>query len=320
MMSYKQITSKNRNELSALLRAGLKQKDIAGILGKDPSSISREIKRNKTKRCYHAGIAKQRTKKRRIKANQRFRKIENNKWLQNYIKQKLKLYWSPEQIAGRLKVDYGETIITHPVIYEYVHLKIPKFKKYLRCKKGKYRRRYGTRIREKIRENGKKRSIDTRPEIVEQRITIGHWEGDTVVGKRGEKDAILTYTERKSGYLKASKLPNRTADEILRASKERLNKLPRYKRQTLTFDNGVEFADYELIERDVKITIYFAHPYHSWERGTNENTNGLLRQFFPKKQSFKDITQRDILRAERLINNRPRKRLNYLTPKEVFTD
>ena len=318
-MSYKQITPKNRNEISVLLRAGLKQKDIAEMLGKNPSSISRELKRNKTKRCYHAGIAKQKTMKRRVTANHRFRKIENNLWLQDYIKQKLKMYWSPEQIAGRLKTDYGKTIVTHPVIYGYVHLKIPKFKKYLRCKKGKYRRRYGTRIREKLRDSQKKRSIETRPEIVEQRTTIGHWEGDTVVGKKGEKDAILTYTERKSGYLKANKLSNRTADEIRKASKESFDNIPHYKRKTLTLDNGVEFTDHEFIERDSKITIYFAHPYSSWERGTNENTNGLLRQFFPKKQSFKNITQRDILRAVRLINNRPRKRLNYLTPNEVFT-
>ncbi len=318
-MSYKQITHKNRNELSVLLRAGLKQKEIAQILGKHPSTVSREISRNKTNRCYHAGIAKQRTKNRRVTANHRFKKIKNNPWLQDYIKQKLKLYWSPEQIAGRLKTDYGKTIVTHPVIYEYVHLEIPKFKKYLRCKKGKYRRRYGTRIREKLRDSQKKRSIEIRPEEAEQRTAIGHWEGDTVVGKKGEKDAILTYVERKSGYLKANKLPNRTADEIRKASGESFNNIPYYKRKTLTLDNGVEFADHEFIERDSKITIYFAHPYSSWERGTNENTNGLLRQFFPKKQSLTSITQRDILRAVRLINNRPRKRLNYLTPNEVFT-
>lgn len=318
-MSYKQITPKNRNEISALLRAGLKQKEIAQILGKDPSTISRELKRNKTKRCYHAGIAKQRTKKRRTEANYRFRKIENNEWLQNHIKKKLEKYWSPEQIAGELNRRHKKTIITHPVIYEYVYLEIPKFKKYLRCKKGKYRRRYGTRIREKLRDSQKKRSIETRPEEIEQRTVLGHWEGDTVVGKKGEKDAILTYVERKSGYLKANKLVNRTADEIRKASKESFGVMPRYKRKTLTLDNGVEFTDHEFIERDSKITIYFAHPYSSWERGTNENTNGLLRQFFPKKQSFKSLTQKDILRAVRLINNRPRKRLNYLTPNEVFT-
>lgn len=318
-MYYKQITPKNRNEISALLRAGLKQKEIAEVLGKDPSTISRELKRNKGKRCYHAGIAKQRTKKRRTEANHRFKKIENNEWLQIHIKKKLMKYWSPEQIAGELNRRHNKTIITHPVIYEYIHLGIPKFKKYLRCKKGKYRRRYGTRIREKLRDSRKKRSIDTRPPEVAQRTTIGHWEGDTVVGKKGEKDAILTYTERKSGYLKANKLTNRTADEIRKASAQSFNNIPHYKKRTLTLDNGVEFADHEFIERDSKITIYFAHPYSSWERGTNENTNGLLRQFFPKKQSLTKITQRDILRAVRLINNRPRKRLNYLTPNEVFT-
>jgi IS30 family transposase len=320
-MSYKHITSKQRVELSVLRRAGIAQKDIALILGLNPSSISRELKRNRSKNNqYHAKKADQVTKRRRIEANQRFRKIENNPWLQDYIKQKLRLYWSPEQIAGRLKQELNKSVISHETIYQYIYEEQPELKKYLRCRKGKYRRRHGTRKREKLREESKKRRIDTRPNIVEKRERLGDWEGDTIIGEKGKKESILTYVDRMSGYLVAEFVLNRKAETIHKATTKRFCSLPRNKRHTITYDNGVEFSDHEFTERDTKTTIYFAHPYHSWERGTNENTNGLLRQFFPKKTSFATITIKDVKKAEKLINSRPRKRLNYLTPTEVFYD
>ena len=161
------------------------------------------------------------------------------------------------------------------------------------------------------------RRIDTRPEIVEKRERIGDWEGDTVIGK-DRKPAILTHLERKSGYLLANKLERATAELTKEKTIESFSKIPKDKKYTITYDNGSEFSEHEIIEREIKIDIYFTYPYHSWEIGCNENANGLLRQFFPKKSFFATITQEQIQKATRLINTRPRKRLNYSTPYEVF--
>jgi len=321
-MSYKHISSSQRNELSALFRAGLKQNKIAKLLGKSPSAISQELKRNPaaTKMGYDAGVAKANTKQRRIIANQRFRKIENNVWLRNYIVKKTKKYWSPEQISGRLEKKWPEDRnrqIGKDSIYKFLYAERKDLVKYLRCQKGKYRRRYGTRIREKQREALKKRRIDQRPEIVEKRGRIGDWEGDTIVGKERTKQ-ILTHVERKSGLLLGNKLEFSTAEETKNKTIERFDKIPKNKKYTSTYDNGTTFSEHEMTEKKTGIEIYFAWPYHSWERGANENANGLLRQFFPKKSSFAMITQEAIDEACRLINNRPRKRLGYLTPNEVF--
>lgn len=320
-MSHKHITSFQRNELSVLLRAGLKQKDIAKLLGKTPSAICQELKRNKadTVTGYSAKVAKENTRDRRIKANERFRKIDNNKWIKKYIIRKIKEYWSPEQIAGRIKKKWPDDKSRHigkDSIYNFIYNERKDLVKYLRCQKGKYRRRYGTRIREKKREEQKKKRIDNRPVEVEKRIRIGDWEGDTIVGK--DKLHILTHVDRYSGYGLADKLGRGLAELTRKKTEERFKKIPKNKKYTMTYDNGVTFAEHELTERNTGIDIYFANPYHSWERGCNENFNGLLRQFFPKKSSFANIEQEDIEKAVKLINNRPRKRLNYLTPAEVF--
>lgn len=322
-MSYKHITPEQRNELAALLQVNVKKQQIAKVLKKHRTSIWRELKRNlssKEKNKYNVRKAKQLTKARRVKANSRFRKLENNNWLKRYVLKKIKKFWSPEQIAGRIKRQYPlskEKWIGKDSIYKFVYEKRPDLVKYLRCQKGKYRRRYGTRIREKQREALKKRRIDTRPKIVDLKQRIGDWEGDTMVGQ-DRKPAILTHVERKSGLLLGDKLERATKELTKEKAVERFKKIPKNKKYTMTYDNGTEFWDYELMEHETKMTIYFANPYHSWERGCNENTNGLLRQFFPKKSFFGEITQGQIDQAVSLINHRPRKRHNYLTPYEVF--
>lgn len=321
-MSYTHISSSQRNELSALLGAKIRQKDIASWLFKDRTTVYRELKRNGTdnKIGYDAKIAKRKTKERRIAANKRFRKMENNKWLRRYAARKLKKRWSPEQISGRLKKKYPSDPLRHigkDSIYDFIYEKRPDLVKHLRCKKGKFRRRKGTRIREKQREALKKRRIDKRPEIVETRERLGDWEGDTIAG-RERKTHILTHTERKSGLLVADKLERATALEAREKTIKRFLKIPKNKKYTITYDNATTFSEHELTERATGLMIYFANAYHSWERGTSENANGLLRQFFPKKSWFGNITQEEINEACELINNRPRKRLDYLTPNEVF--
>lgn len=310
-MSYTHFTKKCRIKLQLLLSIGKNKKEIGQILKKDPVSIWREINRNKEKGRYLYGFANKKSIERKT---HREKKIENDKKLKKYILEKLKLYWSPEQISGRLRKD--GTVICHETIYQYI-LRNKKLKKYLRCQKGKYRRRHGTVKREKAREHDKKRWIGERPEIINTRARIGDWEGDTIIGKE-RTQRILTHVERKSGYLMADKLDIVTAEIVAEITSKKFKKIPKLKRKSITYDNGTEFSAHEIIERKTRSTVYFANPYHSWERGTNENTNGLIRQFFPKRSYFDRVTQEDVKRVVKLINHRPRKRLNYLTPNEIF--
>lgn len=319
-MSYRHFNKEDRIRLAALFEAGHSNTTIAAELGRDPTSIARELKRN----CslidgrYLPGGAEDACRERRRRANARRCKILPGSDLENVIIAGLKTYWSPEQIVGRMKrEDKGTPTVVHETIYHYIYARHPELKRYLRCVKGKYRRRYGTKIREKWREQAKKKRIDERPRIVERRTRIGDWEGDTIVG--AEKTIhILTHAERKSGLLLADKASDATASAIRTLTVKRFHKLPKKKRLSITYDNGVQFSEHEATERDLHIPIYFAYPYHSWERGTNENTNGLLRQFFPKKSSFRGVTQQRLDRVVKMLNTRPRKRLHYATPEEVF--
>lgn len=310
-MHYKHFSRDDRVKLSVLLKAGAKREEIGRILNKDPVSIWREIKRGDKNGKYLPSIARTEARERKT---HREKKIENDIWLKKYIIKHLKLYWSPEQIAGRLRRE--NVVICHETIYGYI-IRNKKLKKYLRCQKGKYRRRHGTVPREKAREYEKKRWIGERPDIINQRQRIGDWEGDTIVGAERTK-RILTHVERKTGYLIADILPVVSAEIVAKKTIQNFKKLPKEKRQSITYDNGTEFSAHEIIERKTKASVYFANPYHSWERGTNENTNGLLRQYFPKKSSFATVTQEDVERIAKLLNRRPRKRLCYLTPFEMF--
>lgn len=316
-MSYTHITASQRNELSVLIRAGSTQKQIATLLQKDRTTIWREQRRIAGR--YHAGKAKEDAKEKQMKAHVKKRKIENSSWLRKYIEESIQKRWSPEQISGRLKKRYPNDRGRHigkDSIYKYLYTHRKDLVRFLRCQKGKYRRRYGTMIREKQREESKKKRIDTRPLIVNEKGRIGDWEGDTIVGD--DKKHILTHTERKSGILFADKLGRGTSKATKEKTIARFSKLPKKKKCTITYDNGVTFSDHELTSRETGMEIYFAFPYHSWERGCNENSNGLLRQYFPKKTPLGNVTQERIDYAVQEINARPRKRLDYLTPYEVF--
>lgn len=316
MTSYTHFTQFDRIMLSALHKKGCTQADIARELGRDQGSVSRELDRNSDEDgTYHAGHARLRATARRDGANDALRRIENDPFLEKYIIKNLKKYWSPEQIAGRFFAEFGQ-VVCHETIYTYI-LRHGVLKKFLRCQKGKYRRRYGTEKREKQREKLKKRDIDIRPDIINSRERLGDWEGDTVEGLRGT-GFLLTHVDRRSGYTMIERLKRDTAGEVRAATAARFSQIPCEKKLSVTYDNGSEFDCHEFIEKDTHMTVYFAHPYHSWERGTNENTNGLIRQFFPKKTSFAMITKEQTQLAERLLNTRPRKRLGYLTPREVF--
>lgn len=317
-MSYKHITRDKRVELSTLLRAGIKKKEISEQLGIDRTTIWREIKRNKGKRGeYDVRTAHAKACRRRQEANDKGNKIKNNEDLKRYITKKLRLYWSPEQISGRLKIESEDRGVCHETIYRYIYEQDPELKKYLRQKKGRYRRRHGTKKRRIQASEMMKKRIDQRPSIVEERKRVGDWEGDLVIGKERKK-AILTHVDRKSGLLRATKLEQIDSEYVKDKIVSCFQKVSKRHCCTVTYDNGSSFAKHDLVEREANVEVYFAYPYRSWERATNENTNGLLRQFYPKKSPFKEITQKNLDKIVSLINNRPRKRLHYRTPLEVF--
>ena len=316
-MGYSHITKEQRYKIQAWPELLMPQDEIAARLGKDEGSVSREINRNQNlKGKYTAGLADKASRKRRKDGKRQSRKLIKDKKLRRAVLAQLKKKKSPEQIGGKRKRD-GKTYVVHETVYSYIYDYAPNWKQYLRQKKGKYRRRHGTKDREYTREQAKKRRIDERPAIVELRTEIGHWEGDTIRGKE-KTTAITTHVERVSGYAIADKLNHATAENLKQTTVRSFARIPEEKKKTETLDNGIEFSEYELMERGTGMTIYFAYPYHSWERGSNENFNGLLRQYFPKGTPFATITQKDVSKAVRELNHRPRKRLNYLTPYEVF--
>jgi IS30 family transposase len=236
--------------------------------------------------------------------------------LERYIPRALGCEYSPEQITGKLRFVLGRPTVCHETIYRWIYFKHPELRSLLPSRKGRYRRKRGTNARWLRRETAKKRWIDDRPAVVEARTRIGDWEGDTVHGVT-KSGYIATLVERHSGFLVACKLQNPNGEEMLGAV-TLLRAVPTAKRLTLTLDNGFEMSEHEEMERRTGMQVYFAHPYHSWERGTNENTNGLLRRYFPKKSSFEHVTQEQVDRAVLRLNMRPRKRLGYRTPEQMF--
>lgn len=319
-MSYNQLNADHRSKLEAWKEAGLSNGEMAHRLGFHTSTIGREFSRNGEPRSgwYVGKKAEKLRRDRRSGANHDVHaKLVAGSTLVIFVEEKLQAHWSPEQISGRLKRE-KEGSVSHERIYDWIYHERKDLIPFLRhSKKRRYRRRNGTKQREIRREEAKKRRIDTRPKEIEKRKELGHWEGDTIVGKE-KIQRILTHVERKSRFTCADKIERVTAEAVTRASVRRLSRFPRRKRRTGTYDNGIEFSGHERTERDTKMKIFFAYPYHSWERGTNENTNGLLREFFPKGSPFKGVSQRDVDRAVKLLNTRPRKCLKYLTPEEVF--
>lgn len=316
-MSYQHITYQERVKIEAWKEAGNTNGDMAKFLGRSRSTIGRELSRNKNR--YRADRAEKQRKTIRQEANQRLRKIIPGSAMEKWIGEGINKYWSPEQTIGRKRRENPEAAsVCHETIYRYIYKFKPEWKEFLRCRKGRYRRRYGTKKMDKRREEAKKKRIDMRPAIVETRSRIGDWEGDTIVGAK-MSEHILTHVDRKSGFMLADKVEHATAENVRKITTRRFKKIPKKKRHTVTYDNGSTFEEHAALERDLGIDVYFAYPYHSWERGTNENANGLLRQFVPKGSSFHDISQRKLNGHLRIINTRPRKRHDYLTPQEIYS-
>jgi len=293
------------------MKAGLSQIAIAKIIGVHKSTISREIRRNRGLRGYRPKQAHRFAEIRRAETAKA--RISPDTWAQ--VKRLLRDDWSPEQISGWLVRVYQITV-SHESIYQFI-LKDKQqggnLYLHLRCKKQR-RKRYGSTSRRGQILN--RISIDQRPAIVDTRSRIGDWELDTIIGK-GHKQALVSMTERKSRLTLVTKVKRKSAELISRSIRRLLEPIAA-KVFTLTSDNGKEFAGHQEIATALRADFYFAHPYSSWERGLNENTNGLIRQYFPKKHDFTTITEKDVVMVMNKLNNRPRKCLGFKTPNQVF--
>lgn len=322
---YQQLTLEEREKIQLLLWEKRSLREIAQILGRSHGTISRELERNCPPgiRRYVPRLAQEKAQIRIQRRGQRPRLKQP--LIINYVKEKLKLGWSPEQISGRLPKEHFGCAISHEAIYQYIYTpwgyyenyKGEDLRIYLRRKQKRRRRKNPLyQFRKQLIPN--RIGIEKRPQYIEKRVQLGHWEGDSMISKKSTA-ALNTLVERVSGISKITKLPNLkpavTAQMVIR----RFQELPTTLRRTLTLDNGIENAKHTDITKTIGTRCYFANPYHSWERGTNENTNGLIRWYLPKGTDFAKVSDEDIQKIEHLLNTRPRKRLRYQTPLEVFT-
>ncbi len=308
-MAHTQIGPAEWPVIVRLLRAGYSIRAIAETIGKDHSAVSRHIRANGGRDGYDIREVRRRKRMMRIAAMEGTRRLKGA--LLRTVVKRLKEHESPEQIAGVLGSVSASTI------YRYINERAPHLKQYLQSKKGKYRRKRGTKIRERTREQAKKRRIDERPAVVERRGRLGDFEGDTMQG-RDKRVRIVTFVDRRSGYLIAYLLSKMRAELLTSLALQYFRHIPKAKHKTFTLDNGPEFSDWERFEKKSGATVYFAYPYHFWERGSNENTNGLLRQYFPRSLDFSLITPRELAHVVKRLNDRPRKRLGFKSPRHVF--
>jgi IS30 family transposase len=315
-MSYRQITFAERYTLGLLRRQGLAPAAIARVLGRHRSTIGREVRRNRARSdgTYRPQLADwyARGRRSRSRRNRRFSAAD---W--ERIQALLREDWSPQQIAGRLKRQ-KQFEISHETIYRYIWTDKRAggtLYTHLRGARKQRRKRYGS-YDSRGRLAGK-RPITARPAAAEARAQVGHWEADTLLGAGQAGPCVLTMVERKTGYIVIGKLRIRRAADVNARATRLIRAQPRPVR-TITADNGTEFHEYAALERATTARFYFATPHHAWERGTNENTNGLLRQYLPKRQSMAHLTQHGCNRLAAKLNRRPRKRLGYRTPEECY--
>lgn len=321
-MSYHHLSACERKVIARMSKDEYSKAEIAHVLGRDASTIGRELSRNTCKDgVYRPKTASLMARSRRKHA-QITPKIERCPELRERVKRDLKRYWSPEQIAGRMKYDGASQRVSHQTIYRYIardrktggnlytHLRHNN-RKWRTYRSGGYKKGLG-------RLNGY-RPIEQRPQVVEEQGRFGDWEGDTVRISKGRR-ALGTYVERQTCYLMSKVLENRTAPVLTAATRKLFRSLPAGARKSITVDHGKEFANFDEMESATNAEVYFARPYCSTDKPIVENINGLIRQFLPKGQSFDTLSQRELNKYVALINNRPRKKLGYRTPSEVFDE
>lgn len=310
----RQLSATEREFLAVHWEAGRSVAWIARMLGRARSTIDREIRLNGSGKYYSAIEAQRKAEQRRVEARRKSRKMLRPE-LRTFVIEHLKLHWSPEQIAGYLKQRFPHDKRWHisaQCIYTWAHSDDHQrvWKKLLR--------RAATRKRRAKSANPARRDIATRPAVINDRGRYGDWEGDTIVSPRHQGGALITLVERRCGWVELIHVENCRTKTVTRAIFRRLLKYPPHFRQSITFDNGSEFADHEWLKKHLHIDIYFAAPHSPWQRGTNENTNGLVREFFPKGTRFDDLSLYAIEKTQDLLNHRPRKRLGFQTPNDIL--
>ncbi len=310
---YKHINQEQRYQIAAFNKVGYSLRKIALQIGCCASTVSRELKRNGNPRSYHAPTAQMYCNDRK---KDRVRKRKLTPRIQQIIEQKLLLNWSPDQITGRCREEQTQ-MVSHECIYQWIWKNKSlggTWFKHLRHGHKKYRKRYGSK--EHRGQIPNKTSIEQRPSIINQKTRIGDWEIDTIIGKN-HQGAIVTAVERKTAFTLITKLPSRNYEQT---QKTIINMFAPYKKDvlTITSDNGTEFYGHQYIAEKLGVAYYFAHPYSSWERGLNEYHNKLIRQYIPKKSNFNDYTHQQIIQIQNELNQRPRKKLKYKTPNELF--
>jgi IS30 family transposase len=313
---HKQFTESDRAVLAELLALKVTKKEIAARLKKHRSSIDRELARNSGPLGYIAIEAQQRAETRRW-LPRRAAKLSDPQ-VQEYVGERLERCWSPDQIAGRSRREFRRDFrqqLSRQTIYDWIDSQHPEQREHWR-----QFLRFG-RPRRKRPESGRLPGavpIDGRPRIVDLRRRFGDWEGDTIVS-RGRRGGLVSLVERKSGYTLLARVDDLCAATVRWAAQRQLTALPAHLRRTVTFDNGKEFAEHEALAAATGMSVYFAQPYCAWQRGTNENTNGLVRQYLPKGTDLTAYSHREVAAIQNSLNDRPRKRLGYLTPSEVLT-
>ena len=314
-MSYQHLTQAERYQIYAYRKAGLTQNQIAESMGRSPSTISRELRRNRGHRGYRPGKAHDLARRRAVRCRTR-RRISAAQWrgIESLINQE----WSPAQIAKRADLE-GSLRISHEWIYRYIALdRATGGLLWKKLRRANLRRRHyhqGRRKRHLIRFRV---GIEQRPVHIENRQELGHWEGDTIVGK-GRRGALVTLVERTSRLTRLGRLTRADARSTSDTICNRLHQISA-RVKSITFDNGPEFALHRRLERALSTRIFFAEPHKPWQRDSNENTNGLIRQYLPKRRPLDNLTPYEITKIESRLNNRPRKCLGYLTPHEVFNN
>lgn len=311
--SYTHLTQEERYQIYAYKRAGYSHSDIAEMLGRHVSTIKRELRRNtglkgyRPQQAHHFAQGRHQLKPKVVKMTEE---------MQRYIKEHLVIEWSPEQIQGRLQAD-GEPSVCPKTIYDFIAQdKANGGDLYTHMRHKKYRQRTGKpdprgQIRDRV-------GIEERPDIVDQKKRIGDWEADTVIGK-GHKGVLVTLSERVSKLNLIAHVPSKHAEVVTQAMIEMLTPY-QDELHTITFDNGKEFAFHKRVAEALNVKTYFARPYHSWERGLNENHNGLIRQYLPKGKPLDKVTKAQVAEIQARLNQRPRKLLGFRTPEEVYTE
>jgi len=324
MKNYKRLSDAEREEISRMLAQNCSFHNIARQLNRHASTVSREVSRGScNKYTYRAAKAQNRARRNASKRKSGKFRLDDNQCLKRYIYKKLKLKWSPVQIAKELEKDYPlnmEMRVSPESIYTYIYV-LPRgtLKKELTAclrqnRKRRYKQSRGVKMERKIEDM---LSIEERPKEVEDRIIPGHWEGDLIVGKNN-RSALGTLVERTTRTTILVPVKSREAEVVANAFAKEVKKLPQQMKLSMTYDQGREMAQHKLFTDITGVKVYFAHPSSPWERGTNENTNGLIRQFFPKGTDFNKVSRYKVKKVQDLLNGRPRQTLNFQKPYEVF--